>query len=556
MTSRKIKEVVEKPSTRRPRPELLLVAEAVAREKEISQEEALAAMEGAIQRAAKAKYGLGQDIRAHVDRATGEITLTRAITVAEVAEDPLTQISLEEARLRQPGVDVGFEFFETLPPMDFGRAAAMGARQVVIQKVREAERERQYAEFIGRKGEIVSGIVKHVSYGQTVVDIGRTEGVIRAEDSIPRQSFRVGDRIRALLVDIRPEANGPMLILSRTHNDFVAKLFEQEVTEVYDGWVKIMAVARDPGSRTKMAVYSAEERIDPVGICVGVRGSHVQAISAELQDERIDIIPWSSDPATYAMNALSLPEVRRVVIDEEDDKIDVVVADDFLSQAIGRRGQNIRLASLLTGWKLSVISETDDVARRASESTARIKALMDALGIDEMTAQLLISEGFLSVEDIAESEMEDFVALEGLDPKFAKELYQKAVDFAEEQEQRFFQKCEELGIHDDLLTLPHLDVPMFDKLIDAGIRTRDDVADLATDELLDILSDGTLSREKAEAVIMEARKGWFNEDGTARDSSGSAGEGGVEPDEAERLEEEHAEKLELEREAQDAEQEA
>lgn len=543
MTSRKIKEV-EKPSTRRPRPELLLVAEAVAREKDISQEEALGAMEGAIQRAAKAKYGLGQDIRAHVDRTTGEITLMRVITVAEVAEDPLVQISLEEAQARQPGVAVGFEFVEPLPPMDFGRSAAMGARQVIVQKVREAERERQYAEFIGRKGEIISGIVKHVSYGQTIVDIGRTEGVLRSEDSIPRQSFRVGDRIRALLVDIRPEAHGPMLILSRTHNDFITKLFEQEVTEVYDGLIKIMAVARDPGSRAKMAVYSADGRIDPVGTCVGVRGSRVQAVSAELQDERIDIVPWSSDPATYAMNALSLPEVRRVVIDEEEDKIDVVVADDFLSQAIGRRGQNIRLASLLTGWKLSVISETDDVTRRASENAARLKGLMEALGIDEIMAQLLISEGFLSVEDIAESELEDFVAIEGVNPEIARNLHQKAVDFAEEQEQRFFQKCEELGIQDDLLTLPHLDVPMFDKLVDAGIRTRDDVADLATDELLDILAGGALSKEKAEAVIMEARKGWFQEGEEGADSEESAGESRVEPGEAEQLEEEYEEKQE------------
>lgn len=511
MTSRKIKEA-EKPSTRRPRPELLQVAEAVAREKDISQEEALAAMEGAIQRAAKAKYGLGQDIRARVDRTTGEITLTRVLTVVEAVEDPLTQIALEEARVRQADIEQGAELTDPLPPLDFGRSAAQGARQIIIQKVREAERERQYAEFIGRKGEIVSGIVKHVSYGQTIVDIGRTEGVLRSEDSIPRQAFHPGDRIRALLVDIRPESHGPMLILSRTHNDFITKLFEQEVTEVYDGLIKIMAVARDPGSRAKMAVYSADGRIDPVGTCVGVRGSRVQAVSAELQDERIDIVPWSSDPATYAMNALSLPEVRRVVIDEEEDKIDVVIADEFLSQAIGRRGQNIRLASLLTGWKLSVTSETDDTTRRAEENAARVKAFVENLAIDEMMAQLLISEGFLSVEDIAESEIDDFVAIEGLNEGLAKDLHQRAVDFAEEQEQRFFQKCEELGIQDDLLTLPHLDVAMFDKLIEAGIRTRDDVADLATDELLEILSDGALTQEKAEAVIMEARAGWFREE--------------------------------------------
>lgn len=520
MTSRKIK-AVDKSVIRQPRPELLQVAEVVAREKDIEKEEALVAMESAIQRAAKTKYGLEHNIRAHIDRETGEISTCRVITVVEEVKNSVSEISLEDALMQQPNAEVGFEFTEILPPFDFGRAAAQGARQIIIQKIREAERERQYAEFIGRKGEIVSGIVKHIDYNQIIVDIGRTEGVLKTEDNIPRQVFHIGDRIKALLIDIRPESHGPMLILSRSHNDFLGKLFEQDVTEIYDGLIKIMSIARDPGSRAKMAVYSADNRIDPVGSCVGIRGSRVQAISTELQDEKIDIIPWSSDPATYVMNALSLQEIKRVVIDEEEEKIDVIINDEFLSQAIGRRGQNVRLASLLTGWKIMVVPESEDSARRLAENTARLKSLIDNLEIDEMMAQLLISEGFISVEDIAQSEIEDFTAIEGFNEDLAKELHQRALQFMEEQEQKFFKKCEKFGIQDDLLTLSNLDISMFNKLVDAGIRTRDDVADLSTDELLDILADGTLPRAKADIVIMEARKGWFKDENNEQEEASS-----------------------------------
>jgi N utilization substance protein A len=510
LTSRNTK-TVSSSAVKQPRPELLQIAEAVAREKNIEKEESIAAMECAIQRAARAKYGLEHDIRASINKDTGEITVSRVVTVVELVENPMCEISLEDAKKAQPDAELGFEFTEVLPSFAFGRSAAQGARQVIIQKIREAERERHFAEFVERKGEIVSGTVKHVDYNQTIIDIGSTEGVIRSEHNIPRQSFHIGDRVKALLVDIRPESHGPMLILSRTHNDFIAKLFEQDVTEIYDGLIKIMGIARDPGSRAKMAVYSPDNRVDPVGSCVGVRGSRVQSIVSELQGEKIDIVLWSADPATYVMNALSLQEVKRVVIDEEEEKIDVVIADEFLSQAIGRRGQNVRLASLLTGWKIMVVSESDDSARRVAERSSRMKALTESLGLDEMVAQLLVSEGFFSVEDIAQSDIGEFMAIDGFNEDVAKDICQRAVLFVEDQEKKFFEKCEELDIGDDLLTLPNLDISMFNKLIDSGIRTRNDVADLSTDELLDILGEGAIPRSKADAVILDARREWFED---------------------------------------------
>jgi N utilization substance protein A len=500
------------PSAARPRPELLQVAEAVAREKNIDREESIVAMESAIQRAAKAKYGIEHDIRATIDRDTGEIVISRVVTVVDDVENPMCEISLEDARLKEPDAEVGFEFTEILPPLAFGRSAAQGSRQVIIQKIREAERVRQFDEFLERKGEIVNGTVKHVDRNQIIVDIGSTEGVIHSDNNIPRQVFNVGERVKALLVDIRPESHGPMLILSRTHNDFITKLFEQDVTEIYDGLIKVMAIARDPGSRAKMAVYSPDNRVDPVGSCVGVRGSRVQSIISEIQGEKIDIVLWSSDPATYVMNALSLQDIKRVVIDEDEDTIDVVVADEFLSQAIGRRGQNVRLASQLTGWKIMVVAESEDTSRRAIERASRIKTLIDSLGIDEMLAQLLVSEGFISVDDIAQADVSDFTSIEGFQEDSARDLCQKAIAFVEEQEKKFFDKCEELDIRDDLLTLPNLDIGMFNKLVDSGIRTRDDVADLSTDELLDILGEEALPRSKADAVILDARKEWFDEE--------------------------------------------
>lgn len=508
MVSRKIK-AADKSVTKQPRHELIQVVEAVAREKNIETSEAFYALECAIQKAAKAKYGQDHNIRVTIDQATGEFSVYRVVTVVDVVENPVSEVLLEDARATQPDAEIGFEFTEKLPLFDFGRSAVQGARQIIVQKIREAEREHQYGEFVERKGEILSGIVKHVDYNQVIVDIGGTEGVLQKEDNIPRQTFHIGDRVKALLIDIRPESHGPMLILSRAHNAFITKLFEQEVTEVYDGLVQIMSVARDPGSRAKIAVYSSDNRVDPVGACVGVRGSRVQAVMAELQGEKIDVVLWAADPATYVMNALSLQEVKRMVLDEEEEKIEVVLDNDALSQAIGRRGQNVRLASLLTGWKIAVVSQEDDSARRAIETAARMKTFTENLAVDELIAQLLVSEGFTSVEDIAQSPLEDFLAIDGFDEALARQLHERAVAFVEKQEADFFEKCQAQGVHDDLLTLDELDISMFNKLVDAGIKTREDVADLSSEELLDIVGADALPRAKADSIIMQARESWF-----------------------------------------------
>lgn len=508
MVSRKIK-TVDKPAVKQPQHELLQIVEAVAREKNISKDEAFGALECAIQKAGKAKYGQEHNLRAVINRTTGEISVYRVVTVVEQVENPVSEVSLEDARESQPDAEIGSEFTEKLPPFEFGRAAVQGSRQIITQKIREAEREHQYKEFIHRKGEIVNGVVKHSDYNQVVVDIGGTEGAIARADGIPRQTFHPGERVKALLVDIRPESHGPMLVLSRAHNAFITKLFEQEVSEVYDGLVQVMSVARDPGSRAKVAVYSPDNRLDPVGTCVGVRGSRVQVVTDELQGEKIDVIHWSADPATYVMNALSLQEVRRVVIDEEEEKIEVVVDDEQFSVAIGRRGQNIRLASILTGWKISAVSSSDDTKRRSVEMAAYVQNFVEHLAVDEFIAQLLVSEGFTSIEDIAQSSADDFFAIEGFDESVARELHKRAVSFVEEQEKAFFAKCESHNVQDDLLTLSGLDILMFSKLIDAGIKTREDVADLSSEELLDIIGSQALSKERADAVIMEARKPWF-----------------------------------------------
>jgi N utilization substance protein A len=507
----KINVAAEDTHSSQPRPELLQVAEAVAIEKNIDKEESLAAMECAIQKAAKTKYGNEQDIRARIDRKTGEIVIEKVLTVVEIVENPLNEISLDDAQKQDPGIVLGGELTELLPPLMFGRAAAHGARQIVIQKIKEAERERQFSEFVERKGEIISGIVKHVDNNRVIVDIGHTEGVLRSEDNIPRQTFNIGDRVKALLVDIRPESLGPMLILSRTHNDFIAKLFEQDVTEIYDGLIKIMAIARDPGSRAKMAVYSPDSRIDPIGACVGVKGSRVNAVMTEINGEKIDIVAWATDPAAYVMNALSLPEFKRVVFDEEEERIDVVVEDEFLSQAIGRRGQNVRLASMLTGWKITVIPETEDANRRMVERATAVKSFIETLEIDDMWAQVLVTEGFFSVESIAETDVHDIISINGFSEEFAQDVHKKATLFVAKQEQIFFDKCERLNIDDDFLALPHLDVSMFSKLIDNNICTISDVADLSTDELFDVIGENVLDRDKAGVVIMTARQKSFDD---------------------------------------------
>src|SRR6201985_1975736 len=411
--------------------ELLQIADAVAREKVIDREIVLAAMADAIQKAARSRYGTESNIRADINPKTGEIRLQRLLEVVEKAEDYSREIPLELARDRNPDAALGDFIADPLPPMDFGRIAAQSAKQVIVQKVREAERDRQFDEFKDRVGEIVNGTVKRVEYGNVIVDLGRGEGIMRRDQSIPRESSESGDRIRSYIYDVRTETKGPQIMLSRAHGGFMAKLFAQEVPEVYDGVIEIRAVARDPGSRAKMAVISNDSSIDPVGACVGMRGSRVQAVVAELQGEKIDIIQWSPDEATFLVNALAPAEVTKVVMDEEDERVEVVVPDEQLSLAIGRRGQNVRLASQLTGWQLDILTEAEESERRQKEFAERTTLFMESLDVDETVAQLLASEGFASIEDVAFVPLNELAAVEGFDEDTAQELQTRALEFIE-----------------------------------------------------------------------------------------------------------------------------
>src|SRR5665213_1992108 len=408
------------------RTELLQIADAVARDKSIDKAVVLHAMEEAMQRAAKARYGSENDIRVDIDPKTGETHVSRYLHVVELVENDKTEISLVEARKRNPDAQVGDIIAETLPAVEFNRINAQNAKQVSVQKVRDAERERQYDEYKDRIGEVVHGVVKRSEFGSVVVDLGKAEGVVRRDEMIPRESFRAGDRIRAYIYDVRREARGPQIFLSRSHPQFMVRLFAQEVPEIYDGVIEIRAVARDPGSRAKIAVISKDSSIDPVGACVGMRGVRVQAVVQELQGERIDIIPWSNDPATFIVNALAPAEVTKVVLDEDTHRTEVVVPDEQLSLAIGRRGQNVRLASQLTGWQLDILTEAEESERRSEEFRTRSQLFIDALDIDDVIAHLLVAEGFGSLEEVAYVPVSDLAEIEGFDEDIANELQARA----------------------------------------------------------------------------------------------------------------------------------
>jgi N utilization substance protein A len=503
-----------------PRMELLQVADAVAREKSIDRDEVLTAMEQAIQKAGRSKYGHEHDIRAAIDRKTGEIKLTRVQEVVdEIVENEATQIPLKAAVRRNPELKVGDFIIDDLPPIDFGRIAAQTAKQVIVQKVRESERKRQFEEFKDRKGEIINGLVKRVEFGNITVDLGRGEAMLRRDELLPRETFRNGDRVRAHILDVREEPRGPQIFLSRTHPDFMAKLFAQEVPEIYDGIIEIKAVARDPGSRAKIAVLSHDSGIDPVGACVGMRGSRVQAVVQELQGEKIDIIPWSPDPATFVVNALAPAEVAKVVLDEDSGRIEVVVPDEQLSLAIGRRGQNVRLASQLTGFDIDILTEEQESKRRQEEFKSRSQMFMDALDVDDVIAQLLVTEGFTSIEEVAYVPTEDLAGIEGFDEDVASELKNRALAWIEAEAERLNARRRELGVADEVAAIDKLTPAMLVALGEKGVKTLDDLADLAADELTDssdgILKDFELSTDDANAVIMAARAHWFADEKTA-----------------------------------------
>jgi transcription termination/antitermination protein NusA len=496
--------------------EMLQVADTVAREKGIDREQVLEAMEQAIQKAGRSKYGHEHDIRAHIDRQTGEIQLLRFRQVADPIENEAIQISLDAAQSQNPDAKLGDFITDPLPPIDFGRIAAQTAKQVIVQRVREAERKRQFNEYKDRVGEIVNGIVKRVEFGNVTVDLGRAEAILRRDECIPREAFKVSDRVRAYIYDVREETRGPQIFLSRTHPQFMAKLFAQEVPEIYDGIIEIKAVARDPGSRAKIAVISNDSSIDPVGACVGMRGSRVQAVVAELQGEKIDIIPWSQDPATFVVNALAPAEVAKVVLDEEARRIEVVVPDDQLSLAIGRRGQNVRLASMLTGWAIDILTEAEESERRQEEFKTRTALFVEALDVDDVIAGLLVTEGFSKVEDVAGVATEDLAGIEGFDEGVATELKARAEAWLAAENEKLTARYKELGVEDAVSAVDGLTPAMLVKLGDKGVKSLDDLGDLAGDELREIVGKDEVDEAQANAIIMAARAHWFTEDGEAK----------------------------------------
>jgi len=491
-------------------PELLLVADTVAKEKGIDREEILDAIEEAIQKAGRSKYGYEHDIRAKIDRKSGEIHLARFLEVAEIVENEVTQIPVDAARNKKEDAQVGEFLVDPLPPISFGRIAAQTAKQVIVQKVREAERKRQFAEFKDRIGEVVNGVAKRVEFGNVIVDLGgRAEGIVRRDESIPREHFNNGDRVRSYIYDVREEPRGPQIFLSRNHSQFMVALFTQEVPEIYDSIIEIKSVARDPGSRAKIAVVSKDTSIDPVGACVGMRGSRVQAVVAELQGEKIDIIQWSEEPATFIVNALAPAEVAKVVLDEEATRIEVVVPDDQLSLAIGRRGQNVRLASQLTGWDIDIMTEEEESDKRNEEFRTLSQLFVDSLDVDEVIAQLLVTEGFSSVEEVAFIPVEELAAIEGFDDDVCKELRERARQYLEGKEADQEKQRKDMGISDEIAEMESLTGDMLLKLGETGIKTLDDLADLAGDELMEVVGEKVLTEDQANEIIMAARAHWF-----------------------------------------------
>ncbi|RKT32260.1 NusA antitermination factor [Roseovarius halotolerans] len=531
--------------------ELLQTAEAVAREKMIEPSLVVEAMEESLARAAKSRYGAEMDIRVSIDRKTGKATFTRVRTVVEddELENYQAELTVEQAKQYLDDPKVGDQYIEEIPPVDLGRIAAQSAKQVILQKVREAERDRQFEEFKDRAGTIINGVVKREEYGNVIVDVGRGEAILRRNEKIGRESYRNGDRIRAYIKDVRREARGPQIFLSRTAPDFMAELFKMEVPEIYDGIIEIKAVARDPGSRAKIAVISYDNSIDPVGACVGMRGSRVQAVVNELQGEKIDIIPWNEDQPTFLVNALQPAEVSKVVLDEEAERIEVVVPEDQLSLAIGRRGQNVRLASQLTGLDIDIMTEAEDSERRQKEFEERTSLFMETLDLDEFFAQLLVSEGFTNLEEVAYVELDELLVIDGVDDDTAKELQARARDVLEAQSREALEKARALGAEDSLIDFEGLTPQMIVALAEDGVKTLDDFATCADWELAGgwttvegerVKDDGILepfdvSLEEAQNMVMTARVmlGWVDPADLEAEAEGEAEDAAVESEEQE-----------------------
>ncbi len=500
--------------------EILQVADAVSREKGIDRDMVIEALEQAVQVAGRRKYGQDMLIRAHIDCKNGAMQLFRAREVVEEVENYNQQISLEEARATNPSIELGAMVEDELPPIDLGRIAAQTAKQVIIQKVRDAEREKQYEEFKDRVGEIISGAVKRVEYGNIIVDMGRAEAIIPRDQTIPREQVKQGDRVRAYLYDVNRERSGPQIFLSRAHPQFLAGLFAQEVPEIYDGIIEIKAVARDPGSRAKICVISRDMSIDPVGSCVGVRGSRVQAVIQELQGEKIDIIEWTPDPATLVVNCLSPAEVTKVVIDEDKQRIEVVVPDEQLSIAIGRRGQNVRLASEIIGWEIDILTDAAESARRVEEFNRLSSLFITALNVEDMIGELLVAEGFRNLEEVAFCPLEELASVEGFDEDIAAELQNRAQTYLEEQKQQLTKRYKELKLSKEVAALPHMTLEIQVVLGENKIVSLDDVADLARDEFYELVPNSGLEHDQVDEMIMAARAHWFADE--QGDSNGEA----------------------------------
>ncbi len=518
------------------RAELIAIANSVATEKMIDKSIVIEAMEEAIQKSARNRYGAENDIRAKLDPRTGDLRLWRVVEVVEEVEDYFKQVDLAQAQKLQKDAKIGDFIVDPLPPVDLGRIDAQSAKQVIFQKVRDAERDRQYEEFKDRAGEVITGVIKSVEFGHVIVNLGRAEGVIRRDQQIPREAARVGERVRAIVLKVERQNRGPQIFLSRAHPDFMKKLFAQEVPEIYDGIIEIKAAARDPGSRAKIGVISHDHSIDPVGACVGMKGSRVQAVVQELQGEKIDIIPWSEDTATFVVNGLQPATVSRVVIDEEENRIEVVVPDDQLSLAIGRRGQNVRLASQLTGSQIDIMTEQESSEKRQKEFVERSKMFEEELDVDETLSQLLVAEGFTELEEVAYIDVAELANIEGFDEELGEELQSRAQEALERREEAYREQRRALGVDDGLAELPHLNEAMLVTLGKAKICTLDDLADLATDELIakkrveqrrrdgtvnrrardedkgGVLGEYGLTEEQGNEIIMAARAHWFDEE--------------------------------------------
>ncbi len=496
-----------------PRIELIQVAETVAREKLIDKEDVILAMEDAIEKAARSKYGMERDIRATINRNNGAISIEQYTHVVEKVEEEATQMSLEEALRRDKSLKIGDYHKKVLPPFDFGRIAAQSAKQVISQKVRDAERLRQFNQFKDRVGEIILGTVKRFDNFSVTLDIGKAEGVIRKDEMIPREQLKPGDRVRTYILNVSEETRGPQIFLSRSCNEFLSLLFTQEVPEIYDGIIEVKSVSREPGSRAKISVYSKDNSIDPVGACVGMRGSRVQAVVNELQGEKIEIIPWSDDPVTFVINSLAPAVPSKVIMDEEAGRMEVIVPDDQLSLAIGRRGQNVRLASDLTKWYIDVTSESDESDKRQEEINERTKIFIEALDVDDVIAHLIVAEGYSSIDDIANTSIDELNQIEGFDEELSVELKERAQNYIKLENENIEKKLKTSGIDSKLYEFSHLSKFDILTLVENDIKTLDDLADLDSEELFSLLGKKVFNNEnEAGEVIMQARKHWFEED--------------------------------------------